>query len=130
MDKNLAEFESSPVGSGIRLKNVIERNMNKYIQIITTTSNKEEADKIANVLVEKKLAACVQILGPIKSIYKWKGKIEKANEFLCLIKSKAIKEKEIISMIKSLHSYEIPEIIVTPIIGGNEDYLKWIEKEV
>ncbi len=103
--------------------------MNKYIQIATTTSNKEEANKIANTLVEKKLAACVQILGSIESIYKWKGKIEKANEFLCLIKSKAIKEKEIIFMIKSLHSYEIPEIIVTPIIGGNEDYLKWIDEE-
>jgi periplasmic divalent cation tolerance protein len=104
--------------------------MNKYIQIITTTSSKEEANKIANTLIEKKIAACVQILGPIESIYKWKGKIEKANEFLCLIKTKADKEKEIVFTIKSLHSYEIPEIIVMPIIGGNEDYLNWIEKEI
>jgi periplasmic divalent cation tolerance protein len=104
--------------------------MNNYIQITTTTSSKEEANKIANALIKKKLAACVQILGPIESIYRWKGKIEKANEFLCLIKSKSTKEGEIVSAIKSLHSYEIPEVIVTPIIGGNEDYLKWIEKEI
>jgi len=103
--------------------------MNKYIQIFTTTSDKKEAQKIAQVLVKKRLAVCVQILGPIDSAYRWKGKIKTAKEYLCLIKSTEKKAKAIVKEIKTLHSYEIPEIIVTPIIGGNPDYFKWMEKE-
>ena len=103
--------------------------MVKYVQILTAVSSKKEAQRIANLLIENNLAACVQILGPIESVYKWKGKKEKAKEFLCLIKSLNSKSKLIIKEIKSLHSYEVPEIIVTPIIGGNPDYFKWMEKE-
>jgi len=103
--------------------------MIKYVQILTAVSDKKEAQRITNLLIEKNLAACVQILGPIESVYKWKGKKKKAKEFLCFIKSLNNKSKLIIKKIKSLHSYEIPEIIVTPIIGGNPDYFKWMEKE-
>ena len=103
--------------------------MVKYVQILTAVSSKKEAQRIANLLIEKNLAACVQILGPMESVYKWKGKKEKAKEFLCLIKSLNNKSKLIIKEIKSLHSYETPEIIVMPIIGGNQDYFRWMEKE-
>lgn len=104
--------------------------MNKHIQVFTTTANKKSAQKIAKILVEKKLAACVQILGPIESVYQWKGKIEKAKEFLLLIKSNQSKAKKIIDEIKSVHDYEVPEIIVLPIASGNPDYLRWVDESV
>ena len=100
------------------------------MQIFTTTRNKKDAEKIADVLVKNKLAACVQILGPIESIYKWKGKIEKSKEWLCLIKTKSEKYKKIEKTIKSLHSYEVPEIIALPIEKGNVKYFKWVDEQL
>ncbi len=102
---------------------------NKYIQVHSTVKNIKEAEEIAKILVDKKLAACVQIVGPIKSIYKWKGKLEKSREYLCLIKSASSKKERIIREIKKVHSYKVPEIVVVPIIGGSPDYLEWLRKE-
>lgn len=104
--------------------------MSKYIQISTTASSKKEAQKIAKALLGKKLAACAQIIGPVESIYKWHGKTEKAKEYLLLIKSRIDRGDAIIMQIKSLNSYEIPEIIVTEIIDGSRDYLKWISNSL
>lgn len=103
--------------------------MKSYIQISTTTETKEQARKIAKYLVEQKLAACVQISGPIESTYRWKGKAETANEYLCLIKTRTTLFKKVESAIKILHPYETPEIIATPIIKGSEEYLNWLDKE-
>lgn len=104
--------------------------MVKYIQIYTTTPNKKLAQKIAETLLEKKLVACVQILGPIDSFYRWKGKLANSKEYMCLIKSKGNKVGAIFAQLKKMHTYEVPEFIVTPIIGGNKDYLRWIDHEV
>lgn len=104
--------------------------MESFIQIITTTESKEEAKIIATYLVDEKLAACVQILGPISSTYRWKGKTETAKEWLCLVKTKEGLYYEIEKAIKSLHSYETPEIIALPIIKGSADYLSWLDYEV
>jgi len=104
--------------------------MGSYIQIITTTEKKEDAEKIAMTLVEKRLAACVQIAGPITSLYRWKGNIEIAQEWQCWIKSKEVLYKEIEKAIKSVHPYEVPEIIAMPIVAGSRDYLEWLESEV
>jgi len=104
--------------------------MGSYIQIITTTEKKEDAEKIAMTLVEKRLAACVQIAGPITSLYRWKGNIEIAQEWQCWIKSKEVLYKEIEKAIKSVHPYEVPEIIAMPIVAGSPDYLEWLESEV
>ncbi len=104
--------------------------MESYIQVMTTAAKKEDAEKIAACLVEKRLAACVQIAGPVTSIYRWKGNIERAQEWQCWIKSKEALYKEIEIAIKSVHSYEIPEIIATPIVAGSRDYLAWLEREV
>jgi periplasmic divalent cation tolerance protein len=101
--------------------------MKSYIQISTTTETIEQADKIAQHLVETKLAACVQITGPIKSIYRWKGKVETTDEWLCLIKTRAILYNKIEAAIKKLHSYETPEIIAVPIIKGSKEYLNWLD---
>ena len=104
--------------------------MKSYIQVVTTADKKEDAEKIATRLVEKKLAACVQIAGPITSLYRWKGNIEKTEEWQCWIKSKEILYKEIEKEIKSIHHYEVPEIIAIPIVAGSHGYLQWLEGEV
>jgi periplasmic divalent cation tolerance protein len=81
----------------------------EYLQIVTTAGSADEARRIAAALVEERLAACVQIVGPIESIYRWEGKVETA--------------------IRRLHSYEVPEMVAMPIVAGSEAYLKWLSKE-
>ena len=101
--------------------------MSRYIQVITTVSKKSDAEKIAKSLIDKRLAACVQIKGPIKSIYRWKGKIETAKEWMCIIKTRKILYKKVEKSIRKIHPYEVPEIIAVPIAAANKDYLKWIK---
>jgi len=78
--------------------------------------------------VEEKLAACVQITGPIESTYRWKGNVENASEFLCLIKTREDFFLKVESAIKNMHPYEVPEIIAVPIIKGSKEYLQWLEE--
>jgi periplasmic divalent cation tolerance protein len=104
--------------------------MKSYIQVTTATGTKEQAQTIARHLVESKLAACVQITGPITSIYRWKGKVENAQEWLCLIKTRDDLYDKLEAAVKTLHSYEIPEIVAVPIIKGNKEYLNWIDGEL
>jgi periplasmic divalent cation tolerance protein len=104
--------------------------MKSYIQVTTATGTKEQAQTIARHLVESKLAACVQITGPITSIYRWKGKVENAQEWLCLIKTRDDLYDKLEAAVKTLHSYEIPEIVAVPIIKGNKEYLNWIDGEM
>jgi len=101
-----------------------------HIQVVTTTDKKEDAEKIALSLVERKLAACVQIVGPITSIYRWKGNIETAEEWQCVIKSRKDLYEEIETAIKAIHPYEVPEIIAVPIVAGSGDYLEWLRGEL
>lgn len=103
--------------------------MKSYIQISTTTETKQQAQKIAKYLVEQKLAACVQISGPIESTYRWKKKVETTNEYLCLIKTRTTLFKKVEAVIKKLHPYETPEIIAVPIVKGSREYLQWLVHE-
>lgn len=103
--------------------------MTSYIEIKTTTGSREEAIIIAQHLVSKKLAACVQLLGPITSIYHWQGKMETAQEWLCLIKTQEDLFDKAEAVIKKLHSYATPEIIAVPIVKGSKEYLRWIHEE-
>ncbi|HBR09771.1 divalent-cation tolerance protein CutA [Candidatus Bipolaricaulota bacterium] len=98
----------------------------EYIQITFTVPKKEQATQISSLLLERRLAGCIQLIGPIVSTYRWQGKIETAEEWLCLIKSRNDRYEELEQVIKAIHPYETPEIIVTPIIAGNADYLKWL----
>ena len=98
-----------------------------FIQVMTTTETKEQAMDIARHLVEEKLAACVQIPAPIESIYRWKGKVELSQEYLCLIKTREDLFPSVETAIKKLHPYETPEIIAVPIIRGSTEYLTWLD---
>lgn len=102
----------------------------EYIEVRTTIDKKDVAVKIARMLVERRLASCVQILGPIESIYWWRDKIDTTEEWLLTIKTKKDVYFELEDAIKNNHPYEVPEIIATQIVDGNSDYLKWISDEV
>jgi len=103
--------------------------MTEYIQVSTTTGTKAKAGKIAKTLVKQRMAACVQILGPIQSSYWWNGKLEQATEWLCLIKAQSRNYRRIELAIKKDHPYEVPEILALPILHGSKAYLGWIRKE-
>ncbi len=99
------------------------------IQVQTTVASKEDGEKIADALVKAKLAACVQIVGPITSTYRWRKKVETAREWLCLIKTRTDLYERVEKAILAIHSYEIPEIIAVPIERSSADYLSWINDE-
>jgi periplasmic divalent cation tolerance protein len=103
--------------------------LEKYVQLITTTGKKEDAEKIAKDLVEKRLAGCVQII-PISSTYWWNDKIIVDEEWLCFIKSKKNLFDKLERAIKEVHPYTTPEIIAIPITAGSKTYLDWLDKEV
>lgn len=102
----------------------------EYIQVITTTEKKEDAEKIAEGLLDRRLAGCIQIIGPVTSTYRWKDKIEKTSEWLCLAKSTKNLFDDIKQFIIEIHPYETPEIIAMPIIKGDNVYLKWLQNEL
>ena len=97
------------------------------IIVLITTGSEEEAHRIAQLLVKKKKAACVNIVPTVDSVFRWKGRVDSARESLLLVKTRASLLSEIISLVKEAHSYEVPEIIALPIVGGSEEYLKWLD---
>jgi len=104
--------------------------MTEHIQLFTTTEKKEDAKNIAREVLEKRLAACVQIIGPITSTYRWKGKIEEEHEWLCLMKSRNDLYDRLEETIKGIHPYEEPEILAIPVVAGSQGYLDWLNEAV
>jgi len=100
--------------------------MSEFIQVVTTTSSQVEAINIARLLVEQRLAACVQVVGPIESIYRWESKVENATEWQCT--SKTVKQlfSQVEQLIQENHSYKTPEILAIPIVDGSLEYLEWL----
>jgi periplasmic divalent cation tolerance protein len=98
--------------------------------MLTTASSREEANAIATELVSRRLAACVNILGPISSVYHWQGEVERSEEFLLFIKSTEAQTLPIQEAIRELHSYQLPELISLTIEAGLESYLNWIAASV
>jgi len=100
------------------------------IVLLSTCETQEEASSIARHLVDKKLAACVNIIAGARSIYRWKGAVEEASEFILLIKSRRDAFPQLRAELAKMHSYEVPEIIALPIVDGSESYLAWIDREI
>jgi periplasmic divalent cation tolerance protein len=96
------------------------------VLVLTTAGSESEAQKIAHALVERRLAACVNIASRIQSVYRWEGKVESAEEYLLLIKTSKSCEERLREAICELHSYNLPECIAVPIESGSAEYLKWI----
>jgi periplasmic divalent cation tolerance protein len=104
--------------------------MTKARIVLTTAGSQDEARKIANALVERKLAACVNIIPQIESIYRWQGRVENATEWLLVIKTKSSAFAQVRDAIRELHSYELPECLLLEIPDGSTDYLSWIANNV
>jgi len=104
--------------------------MTDKIIVFSTCGSAEEAQKIARALVEGRVAACVNILPEIRSVYRWKGAVEEASEWLLLIKTTQAQFERLRAEIARLHSYEVPEIVALPVAGGLEAYLDWIAASV
>ena len=97
-----------------------------YVVLFITTATADEAQQISKVLLERRKAACVNIVPRISSHFWWQGKLDSAQESLLIVKTKSSLLPEIISLVKGMHSYQVPEIIALPIVGGSKDYLRWI----
>jgi periplasmic divalent cation tolerance protein len=100
------------------------------VVIFITAGTDEEAEKIAEVLLKQRRAACVNIVPGVSSRFWWKGHLDSDKENLLIVKAKASLLDEIIALVKGIHTYDVPEVIALPIIGGNSDYLDWIDKEL
>jgi periplasmic divalent cation tolerance protein len=98
--------------------------------ILATAGSREEAERLADALVERRLAACVNVVGPMRSVYRWQGAVERADEFLLLIKSTAAQFAAVAAAIQELHSYELPECVELTITAGSDAYLKWLAENV
>ena len=102
----------------------------KFVQVSTTTAREEDAQRIADALVAQRLAGCVQILGPIRSTFRWQDRVDTAQEWICLVKSREDLYARVEAAIKANHSYEVPEILCTPVTAGSAEYLGWLDSVV
>jgi periplasmic divalent cation tolerance protein len=100
-----------------------------YLQVTTTTDSRAEADRLGRVMVERRLAACAQIVGPVTSTYWWKGSMETTEEWMAVLKTTEELSAQLIWAIKAEHSYETPDIVAISIACGLPDYLNWIAEE-
>ena len=103
--------------------------MTGKIVVLSTCASREEAERIGSSLVDRQLAACVTILPGATSIYRWQGKVEKATEWVLVIKTRKDLFESLALELKTMHSYEVPELIAFTIVDGSEAYLNWIESE-
>jgi periplasmic divalent cation tolerance protein len=101
-----------------------------HVQVLITVGSEEDAERISIALVERRLAACVQTVGPIASRYRWQGTVETAREWQCLAKTEAARYAEVEAAIREIHPYDEPEIVATPIVAGSAGYLAWVSENV
>src|SRR5580704_6584886 len=105
---------------------IVGKHMTDFRIVLSTCADREQAERIAHRLVEQQVAACVNILPGVQSIYRWQGKVEIAAEVQMLVKTSADLVPEVESTIASLHSYDVPEFLVLPVFGGSHAYLAWL----
>lgn len=104
--------------------------MTDCCQVTTTFPDRAAAERVAATLIEEHLAACAQVIGPVASTYRWQGRVERATEWYCHLKTTTVRVPDLQARIRELHPYEVPEIIAVPILQGNSAYLKWIQETV
>jgi periplasmic divalent cation tolerance protein len=100
------------------------------IQVMTTVDSREEAQNIAQALVQRRLAGCVQVIGPLTSVYRWQEEIATDEEWLCIAKSHRDLYPELEKTLRQIHPYDVPEILAMPVVAGNPDYLAWLTSEL
>jgi periplasmic divalent cation tolerance protein len=104
--------------------------MGEFIVVYVTVGSSAEAYRLACALIEERLAACVNLIKPVQSIYRWQGRVEQSEEEFLIIKTKRDLFAPLERRIQELHSYSVPEIIALPILEGSEGYLKWLEEQL
>jgi periplasmic divalent cation tolerance protein len=104
--------------------------MTEYLQVVTTTETREHALEIARETVRARAAACAQVIGPMTSVFRWEGRVEEAEEYLCVMKTSSASYEKLEKAIRGSHTYEVPEIIALPIEKGGAGYLSWLGAEV
>jgi periplasmic divalent cation tolerance protein len=106
---------------------MLKRSAGKYVVVLVTYGSRAEAQRIAREIVSRRLAACANLLETsVQSVYRWKGRVEKAREFLLLIKTSARRLPALEAEVRRLHSYDVPEFIALPIVAGSQAYLAWL----
>jgi periplasmic divalent cation tolerance protein len=100
--------------------------MDQFVVVFVTCGSEEESSKIAHALVDERLAACVNVVSPVRSVYRWEGKLWDEKEWLLIIKSRENLFQDLEKRVKSLHSYQVPEIIGLPVLAGSRSYLNWL----
>jgi periplasmic divalent cation tolerance protein len=98
----------------------------EFVVVLVTAGSAEEAQRIGRALVTEQLAGCVNVVGPIRSIYRWQGAVEEAEERLLIIKARAADLAALEARVRALHSYDVPEVLALPVTAGSEDYLAWL----
>lgn len=101
----------------------------EHYQVTTTTASRSEADRLAALAVETRLAACGQVSGPVTSTYRWEGEIRTADEWVCTFKTSSVALQPLLAALRAAHDYDTPELVATPIVTGDADYLAWIDAE-
>ena len=104
--------------------------MSERLVVLMTAGSQEEAVKVADALVTEMLAACVNVLPGVTSIYRWEGELQRDQEWLLVAKSTREVLDDLVRRVQSLHSYDLPEVVAIPVVGGNEAYLRWVDAEV
>lgn len=101
-------------------------NENCFVVVLVTAPQADDAARLGRTLVEERLAACANVVGPIRSIYRWQGAVEEAHEHLLLLKARAADVPALEARVRALHSYEVPELLVLPVTAGSAPYLAWL----
>jgi len=100
----------------------------EFVVVLVTAGNRDEGLRIGRALVEERLAACVNVVGPMCSIYRWEGAVEEADEHLLVVKARARDLDALGARVRALHSYDVPEVLALPVTAGSEDYLAWLDR--
>jgi periplasmic divalent cation tolerance protein len=99
------------------------------VLVYVTAPSARAAERLGSAVVEEGIAACANVIGPVRSVFRWKGEIERAREYVVILKTRRSRAPALTRRIKALHSYDVPCVITLPILGGNEDFLAWIGAE-